>query len=235
MDAVDDLTTWVERITIEDAIFDLQPEYCAGLMAIGGLASGPTTVESDEALARAEAAVRDAGDTDPAQTQVELWREAFRSFGAKPKRTRPSVDALRRRATKDGLPRINLVTDVYNAVSVTRGVPIGVEDIDRYDGPLRLVRATGEETFDTTDHGDPVTETVDPGEPIWRDDTGATCRRWNWRQTTRTALTESTSRATFIVDALGPEALTLATETLAELHAVIAPGADAAIRTIHRS
>ena len=72
---------------------------------------------------------------------------------------------------------MNYVTDHYNAVSVIHGVPIGVEDIDRYAGTLRLTRAAGTETFETTDHGEPITETVEAGEPIWCDDTGATCRR----------------------------------------------------------
>ncbi len=39
-----------------------------------------------------------------------------------------------------------------------------------------------------------------------------TCRRWNWRQCTRTQLTTSTTRALFVIDALGPEALATAAE-----------------------
>ncbi len=43
-----------------------------------------------------------------------------------------------------------------------------------------------------------------PGEVVWRDDAGVTCRRWNWRQGRRTALTEATRRAFFVFDALAP-------------------------------
>jgi DNA/RNA-binding domain of Phe-tRNA-synthetase-like protein len=134
---------------------------------------------------------------------VAAWREAFRAFGAKPQRTRPSVDALLRRLPP-GLPRIDRLTDAYNAVSVAHAVPVGGEDADHYVGPPRLVRASGTEPFDTTASGEPVVEHPEPGEVVWRDDTGVTCRRWNWRQCTRTRLTTGTTRAVFVLDALGP-------------------------------
>ena len=51
-----------------------------------------------------------------------------------------------RRAEK-GLPRVNALTDIYNAVSVLHEIPVGGEDLARYVGPARLVRATGTEPF----------------------------------------------------------------------------------------
>jgi DNA/RNA-binding domain of Phe-tRNA-synthetase-like protein len=39
---------------------------------------------------------------------------------------------------------------------------------------------------------------------VWCDDTGVTCRRWNWRQATRTRLRDDTIAALFIIDALDP-------------------------------
>lgn len=128
---------------------------------------------------------------------------AYRAFGAKPQRTRNSAEALLRRA-ESGLPRVNRITDVYNAVSVLHQVPLGGEDLDRYDGPPRLVRATGQEPFDTTAGGEPVVEHPDPGEVVWVDNAGVTCRRWNWRQAHRTALHDGTTAALFILDALDP-------------------------------
>ena len=40
------------------------------------------------------------------------------------------------------------------------------------------------------------------GEVVWRDDRGVTCRRWNWRQGSRTQLTAGTTRAFFVFDRL---------------------------------
>jgi DNA/RNA-binding domain of Phe-tRNA-synthetase-like protein len=119
------------------------------------------------------------------------WREAFRSFGAK--RYLSSAEALIRRAEE--LPAINRLVDLYNAVSVVHAVPVGGEDLDRVVGTVRLVFASGDESFDG---GDPPK----PGEVVWADSAGVTCRRWNWRQGVRTRLTESTTRAYFLFDAL---------------------------------
>jgi DNA/RNA-binding domain of Phe-tRNA-synthetase-like protein len=134
---------------------------------------------------------------------VAAWRAAYRGFGAKPQRTRNSLEALLRR-TESGLPRVNRLTDIYNAISVSHQIPLGGEDLSRYVGAPRLARATGEETFDTTADGEPVTEHPEPGEVVWRDDAGVTCRRWNWRQTIRTRLREGTTSALFILDVLDP-------------------------------
>jgi DNA/RNA-binding domain of Phe-tRNA-synthetase-like protein len=131
---------------------------------------------------------------DPAAVDhphLEAWREAFRAFGAK--RYRCSAEALIQRA--DALPRINRLVDLYNAVSMTHAVPVGGEDLDRVVGTVRLVVATGDEPFDG---GDPPK----PGEVVWADAAGVTCRRWNWRQGVRTRLTEATTRAYFLFDAL---------------------------------
>ena len=132
---------------------------------------------------------------------MAAWRLAYQAFGAKPKRTRPSVEALLRRVAT-GLPRIDRLTDIYNAISVRHLLPVGGEDLVMYHGPARLARAAGDEPFDTMRDGQPVTEQPEPGEVIWRDDDGVTCRCWNWRQCVRTRITHATTSAVFILDGL---------------------------------
>ena len=134
---------------------------------------------------------------------VAAWREAYRAFGAKPQRTRNSLEALLRRAGA-GLPRVNRLTDIYNAISVLHQIPLGGEDLTRYSGPPHLIRAAGTEPFETTIDGEPTTEHPEVGEVVWCDALGVTCRRWNWRQARRTALREQTTAALFILDALDP-------------------------------
>ena len=73
---------------------------------------------------------RAAADLGP----VAAWRLAYQAFGAKPKRTRPSVEALLRRV-EAGLPRIDRLTDIYNAISVRNLLPVGGEDLAMYRGP----------------------------------------------------------------------------------------------------
>jgi DNA/RNA-binding domain of Phe-tRNA-synthetase-like protein len=39
---------------------------------------------------------------------------------------------------------------------------------------------------------------------IWRDDSGVTCRRWNWRQTPRTRLDVASTDMWFVLERLEP-------------------------------
>ena len=102
---------------------------------------------------------------------MAAWRDAYRAYGAKPQRTRNSLEALTRRAPA-GLPRVNRLTDLYNALSVLHQIPLGGEDLTRYTGSPRLLRATGEEQFETAADGVPAVEHPDPGEVVWCDDAG---------------------------------------------------------------
>jgi DNA/RNA-binding domain of Phe-tRNA-synthetase-like protein len=220
-------------------VLALRPDYVVLLLIADGLTGGPSDAESEALLVGAErdAAARIGGDSRIEDLEhVAQWREAFRSFGAKPQRTRNSVEALLRRVP-DGLPRVNRLTDVYNAVSVMHAMPIGGEDLDRYVGPPRLVRATGDEEFDTVAAGEPVVESPEPGEVVWRDDAGVTCRRWNWRQCRRTQLTEHTTTGLFILDCLGAaggDGALGAGEDLRERLAATNPNARFAARLLPR-
>lgn len=197
------LSEYLAGASIAADVAALRPDYRVLLIAVSGIEPGPGDAASDALLQDAEESAR-AALAQTALTElphVAAWRDAFRSFGAKPQRTRCSLEALLRRAP-NGLPRVNRLTDLYNAISVLHQVPIGGEDLDRYVGPPALVRATGEEDFDTTAEGAEIIEHPEPGEVIWRDGAGVTCRRWNWRQCRRTGLSEQTTAALFILDAL---------------------------------
>jgi DNA/RNA-binding domain of Phe-tRNA-synthetase-like protein len=221
---------------VDAAVFALRPDYRVLLLAVGGIVPGPGDEDSDAQLRAAEAAAREALGDRPAEQlpRVAAWREAYRAFGAKPQRTRNSLEALLRRAAS-GLPRVNRLTDCYNAVSVLHQIPVGGEDLTRYTGPPQLVRATGTEAFDTVADGVTVTEHPDPGEVVWCDDAGVTCRRWNWRQARRTQLRDDTTTALFIFDALDPvqdQALHAAADDLTDRLTRPGPGVQAVRRLI---
>lgn len=221
---------------VDAAVFALRPDYRALLVAVDGIVPGPSDQGSDALLQAAEAAAREALGDGPADQlpHVAAWREAYRAFGAKPKRTRNSLEALLRRAAS-GLPRVNRLTDLYNAVSVLHQIPVGGEDLTRYTGAPRLIRAVGDEPFDTAADGVAVIEHPDPGEVVWCDDAGVTCRRWNWRQARRTQLRDDTTTALFILDALDPvtgEALHAAADDLTARLARLGPEVRAVRRLI---
>jgi DNA/RNA-binding domain of Phe-tRNA-synthetase-like protein len=211
----------LDDIWVDEAVFALRPDFAVLAMTARGLRNGPTDDWS-------RALLTEAAEQAPQPEKIDAWKEAYRAFGAKPQRTRPSVDALTRRLP---LPEINQVVDAYNAVSVKHALPIGGEDLDRYAGPARLIRAVGDEASEEA-LGQP-----EPGEVIWRDDTGVTCRRWNWRQVARTRLVEETTNALFLLERLEPmslEELKEAGEELADLLTRLSPEARIATRLVVR-
>lgn len=221
---------------VDAAVLALRPDYRAMLLAVDGLVPGQSDQASDALLQAAEATAREALRDRPVERlpHVAAWREAYRAFGAKPQRTRNSLEALLRRAAS-GLPRVNRLTDIYNAISMLHQVPLGGEDLIRYTGPPRLVRATGKEPFDAVADGIAVIEHPDPGEVVWCDNAGVTCRRWNWRQARRTQLGEDTTAALFILDALDPmadEALHAAADDLVDHLTRLGPDVRVARRLI---
>ena len=227
---------FLAAVSVAPEVLELRPDYRVLVMVTEGLQPGLPDQISDELLARAEIRARITLDGRAPEDvpQVADWRAAYRAFGAKPQRTRPSVEALLRRLDT-GLPRIDRLTDAYNAVSIANLVPVGGEDLDQYQGPARLVRAAGDEGFDTVAHGEPAVEHPKPGEVIWRDNAGVTCRQWNWRQCTRTRMTPATTNAVFIIDglaALGGDGLTAAGNDLASSLIRLSPKAAIASRLI---
>jgi DNA/RNA-binding domain of Phe-tRNA-synthetase-like protein len=95
--------------------------------------------------------------------------------------------------------------------------------------------SNGSDSFETMKNGEPVVEHPEVGEVVWRDDAGVTCRRWNWRQCTRTQITEQTKNALFILERLEPyplASLEAAGVSLAELLGQISPGVHIRTRLI---
>ncbi|MEW2526621.1 phenylalanine--tRNA ligase beta subunit-related protein [Streptomyces sp. NPDC047071] len=216
-------------LTVSDEVRALAPGFTHIAVEAYDLVNGPssdgTSALLDDAARRLTARLD--GRAPHEDPHMADWRGAYTDFGAKPSRTRNSAEALAKRALTDaGLPRINTLVDVYNAISVAHLIPVGGEDLDHIKGAMRLVRATGDEDFVTMAGGERTVEHPDAGEVVWRDDEGVTCRRWNWRQGPRTRLTEQTVSAVFLLEGMGPHAgLDAAAAELVELLEKFSPGA----------
>ncbi|MGA5064485.1 B3/4 domain-containing protein [Streptomyces exfoliatus] len=223
-------------LTVSDEVRTLVPGFTALVVEAHGLVNGPSD-EAGSALldeAARRLAERLDGRTPDQDPHIAAWRAAYTAFGAKPSRTRNSAEALARRALADGgLPRINRLVDAYNAVSVAHLIPVGGEDLGRIRGGMRLVRATGEEPFVTMAGGAETVEHPEPGEIVWCDEEGVTCRRWNWRQGPRTRIDDDTVDAVFLLESLAPmtrDELLAAGGELAESLEKLSPGARITVR-----
>ena len=222
-------------LTVSDEVRALAPGFTHVAVEADGLVNGPSTEGTSALLddAARRLSGRLAGRAPHEDPHMAAWREIYTAFGSKPSRTRNSAEALAKRALSEaGLPRINVLVDVYNAISVAHLIPVGGEDTDHIRGAMRLVRATGDEDFVTASGGEEVVEHPDAGEVVWRDDTGVTCRRWNWRQGPRTRLTEESTAAVFLLESLAPMPVAdveAAGAELAELLQKFSPGARIAV------
>ena len=202
------------QLKIDPRIIEKYPRYTALIVYARGLSNGPGDEYSTTLLRKAEQKQRAmfAAEKPASHAHIAAWREAYKSFGAKPNKFPCSLEALLSRVLKGhDLPTINRLVDIYNAVSIEHMLPVGGEDWDYLTSDLILTLASGEEPFGAYENGEEVV--------IWIDSAGVTCRRWNWRQCIRTRLTEKTQNVYFVLDRLAPysiEALVVAGEDLME-------------------
>lgn len=129
---------------------------------------------------------------------VAVWREAYQQFKTK-KGVRSSIEALLKRIEQGkGVGSINPLVDIYNAASLTYGLPCGAEDIDTFVGSLKLHITQGGDEFYAL--GDEENSPTLAGELCYTDDAGAVCRCFNWRDGKRTMITESSRRAFIVLE-----------------------------------
>lgn len=150
---------------------------------------------------------------------IRTWRDAFYKFKTK-KGARCSIEALLKRVSKGNqIGTIIPLVDLYNGVSLKYGVPIGGEDFDTFEGDMRLTVADGSEDFVT--YGSDKSEPPYPGEVVYKDDAGAICRCFNWRESVRTMLQEDTTNAFMIIETVAGERDDVMDQALDELQSLI--------------
>jgi DNA/RNA-binding domain of Phe-tRNA-synthetase-like protein len=197
------------KIKVHEAVFRQQPTFCRGLVVATGLHNrGPDAALEAQLRKACEEAVQSAIDLATDQRFV-TWSEAFRAFGAEPKRFAPAHLALRKRVQKPGagLPFINKAVCVMNLASLQGAMPVGGDDLTRaaeFGDVLELRPAAGDETF--VPLGQPEqAERPEPGEIILAVNREVCCRRWCWRNGHLTRLVEQTTSLVMNVDGLGAD------------------------------
>jgi len=191
--------------SIAAEIFALFPGYCRGVVLAYEVNNRASPPELVELLRQAEAGARQALtlETLTAHPRIAAWREAYRSFGAKPSEFRSSIEAMARRALRnEPLPTINALVDIGNIISLRHLVPVGGHALDEVSHDLMLRLATGDETF--TAFGSDQVETPLPGEVIFAEEKVVLTRRWSWRQANHTLTLPTTRAIEFNVDGLPP-------------------------------
>ncbi|MFM0759506.1 B3/4 domain-containing protein [Streptococcus suis] len=137
-------------------------------------------------------------DTFSENEVIQTYRQAYQKFKTK-KGARSSIEALLKRSTSDRpVSTISPLVDIYNAASLRFGLPCGAEDIDTFVGNLQLTITEGGDEFYLI--GDENNNPTLPGEVCYKDDKGAVCRCFNWRDGERTMITDETKNAFLVME-----------------------------------
>lgn len=211
----------MKRFIIEDDFWNIFPNAKIGIITIYGIDNKIKEAEKYKSLlleSQQKAMTHLIAEEFSSNPVIKVWREAFQKFKTK-KGVRASIEALLKRVHKgDNISCINPLVDIYNSISLKYAMPCGGEDIDSFVGDVRLTKAKGDESFITL--GNNESEPPFEGEIVYKDDVGAICRCWNWRESVRTMLTENTQNAFLcieLVDESRKEEFKVAIDDLANL------------------
>ena len=109
--------------------------------------SGPELLEEMDGLSGRLAAAH-AGMPPASIPGLAPARDLYRAFGIDPTRTRPSSEALLRRAARgEPLPRILNAVDLCNLIALSTLLPIGLYDAGQIQGAVSLRRGRAEESY----------------------------------------------------------------------------------------
>lgn len=209
-------------LIIADTIFDDFPNVVLGVVILHNIDNSQDHAGVTALLRQAEAELPNKFGETPVieHPHIATWREAYRKFGAKPKDYPSSIENLTRRILNGAqMGHINNLVSLYNVISLRHILPVGGEDLDKIKGDVLLTRAGDDESAIVL-LGEKEARAPRPGEILYKDDVGAICRRWNWKEADRTKLTQETKKAFLVIEALPPfprETLETAIRELADL------------------
>lgn len=193
------------KFKIEPLIFETFPGLSIGILKASGVDNHGDYPDLIEEIKRIQEEIRDNFDLGTLADcpKIQNWRKAYAFFGAKPKKHLSSVESLYR-MTLEGrnLRPINKLVDIYNCISLMHMVPVGGDDLSRVEGDILLRFAKGDEPFSPLGFDEP--QTARKGEVIYADNREVLCRRWNWRESDKTKMTEDTREVLLVAEGLPP-------------------------------
>lgn len=195
----------MSKFIAEESFFELFPDAKLGVVLVKGMENSddsPKEVRKMLIEANEEAEKYLVHSQLSENKEVAVWREAYKKFKTK-KGARCSIEALLKRLSKGNLVgSINTLVDIYNAASLKFALPCGAEDSDKFVGDMKLTVTEGGDPFQAI--GEEPSETY-PNELCYKDEEGAICRCFNWRDGVRTMITEDTKNAFMIMELVDPE------------------------------
>lgn len=186
---------------VTEKVFEKMPDVVFGLVSVKGVDNSRDYdfihVMLDESIASCENHFE--GKVVKQEKELQPYRMAFQALGINPNKFMSSIEALLTRITKKkGMPHINPVVDLGNAISLKYYLPVGAHDLNTMDGEFCVRTATAQDTF--LPFGAEEREQVDIDEVVYATGTKVRTRRWIWRQSEEGKIGGDTSQLLFILD-----------------------------------
>lgn len=186
---------------VEKEIFEKLPNACFGVVMARGIANSKAYPEIEKLLTEniQTAALHFEGKKVKEEPDILPYREAFRTLGINPNKYLCSIEALFTRIAKGkGMPYINPVVDLGNAVSLKYTLPMGAHDLSDSSDDICIRLANDGDTF--LPFGADIEETPDVGEVVYAVGHQVRTRRWTWRQSEHGKITIDSSNIFFPID-----------------------------------
>ena len=217
----------LNKVIVDQEFWDLFPDATVNIMFVNNFENDKTSLTEDDRDKMLQKAVKESAKYTGAEPfssnpVIAQWRDAYKKF-PKRKGARASVEALLKRASKGHhFAPINPLVDVYNSISMTYGIPVGIEDADHIAGDMHLGKAKGGEAFVSVGgNGENESDPAREGEIMYYDDEGAVCRSLNWRDGTRTQVNDDTKNAVIVIESVNAEQAARAKEAMSKLSELI--------------
>jgi DNA/RNA-binding domain of Phe-tRNA-synthetase-like protein len=176
-------------------------------------------------------------DTINTLSAIKMWREVYRSFGANPKKKKPTVESLLARTIRNNyIPSINPIVDAYLCAEIETLLPIGGYDLKKISGDIVLRFSLGNEAFMGV--GAKTDEYTNAGEIVYADNDRILTRCWNYRDCEKCKIdTHTNDFALFVEDPLGTIDLDSLKKTMEKISSYLSRfcGADCELMLMERN
>ena len=213
----------MDKVIVDQSFWELFPDAQVNILYANGIDNHDTDKNLAERREMLANATKEAGkfltnETFRMNSVVDQWRKAYQQF--KKKGSRASIEALLKRVNQGRtFDPIDPMVDIYNSISMTYGVPVGMEDRDKIKGAMHLGQVDGGQAFRPV--GADEDEPTLPGEVCYYDDEGAVCRCLNWRDAQRTMLTADSQNVVAVIESVNAAQAARADEAMEELRKLI--------------
>lgn len=189
------------KFIVEKEIFDKLPNACFGVVAAKGIDNSKSYKEIDSLLNESISAAAQRFTNKRVKEEADIlpYREAFYALGINPNKYLCSIEALFTRIAKGkGMPHINPVVDLGNAVSLKYTIPMGAHDLGSGNEDICIRFAQKGDTF--LPFGGEAEEAPDNGEVVYAVGNQVRTRRWTWRQSEHGKITPASADIFFPID-----------------------------------